>query len=116
PLAGHPPHAPTPPTPRRYPLTRPGSVGRCTDLSAPGCATDAQCGAGSTCLGGHCTSGVESACSGPGQCPNGAACLGGRCRVAPACIDDANCAPPLPGGPFPLLEPETRWGRHPPTG
>ena len=113
-LCGHHTQRPTSPTTQRYLLTRPGSVGRCTDLTALACGTDANCGAGAICLGGHCAASAEPACSGPAQCPSGAACLGGRCRVAPACIDDANCAAIFPSGHFACVEPETKWCRNAP--
>ncbi len=113
-LCGHHTQRPTSPTTQRYLLTRPGSVGRCTNLAAPACATDAACGPGATCLGGHCASGTEEVCAGSGQCAAGAKCLGGRCRVAPACVDDATCAALFPGGQFACVEPETRWCRNAP--
>src|SRR5262249_45759288 len=43
-LCGHHTQRPTAPTTQRYLLTRPGSVGRCTDLAAPSCNADADCG------------------------------------------------------------------------
>ncbi len=113
-LCGHHTQRPTAPTTQRYLLTRPGSVGRCTDLTAPACGTDAECGAGAICLGGHCAASAEPACGGPGQCPGGSVCLGGRCRVAPACVDDANCAAIFPSGHFACVEPETKWCRNAP--
>jgi hypothetical protein len=113
-LCGHHTQRPTAPTTQRYLLTRPGSVGRCTDLTAPSCGTDAQCGAGAICLGGHCAASAEPACSGAGQCPSGSACLGGRCRAAPACVDDANCEAIFPSGHFACVEPETKWCRNAP--
>jgi hypothetical protein len=102
------------PTTQRYLLTRPGSVGRCTNLDAAACSTDAQCGPGASCLGGHCTASTEPACSGSASCPTGALCLGGQCRVAPACVDDATCAALFPTGHFACVESETRWCRNAP--
>src|SRR5262249_30643514 len=113
-LCGHHTQRPTSPTTQRYLLTGRGSVGRCTDRSAPACATDAQCGPGATCLGGHCTLSGGQACSGSGQCPAGAKCLGGECRVAPACVDNATCAALFPGGQFACVEPGTKGGRKRP--
>jgi len=108
-LCGHHTQRPTAPTTQRYLLTRPGSVGRCTDLDAASCATDGQCGLGGTCLGGHCVSGAQPACSSSSQCGAGAICLGGSCRGGPSCVDDATCAALFPGGHSACVEPETRW-------
>jgi hypothetical protein len=113
-LCGHHTQRPTVPTTQRYLLTRPGSVGRCTNLDGPACGTDANCGAGATCLGGHCMESAEPACTSSTQCPQGALCLGGRCRVAPACIDDATCAALFPSSHMACAEPETRWCRNAP--
>jgi hypothetical protein len=113
-LCGHHTKQVTVPTTNRYLLTRPGSVGRCTNLDAPACSSDAQCGAGATCLGGHCTASAEPACTGSASCPAGALCLGGQCRVAPACVDDATCAALFPSGHFACVEPTTRWCRNAP--
>jgi arylsulfatase A-like enzyme len=113
-LCGHHTQRPTVPTSQRYLLTRPGSVGRCTNLNAPGCGSDGQCGAGATCLGGHCAQSAEPACSGTAQCPQGAVCLGGQCRRGPACVDDTNCAALFPGGHFACVEAGTRWCRNAP--
>jgi hypothetical protein len=114
-LCGHHTQRPTVPTTQRYLLTRPGSVGRCTNLGAAACRTDTQCGSGASCLGGHCTASTEPTCSGSASCPTGALCLGGKCRVAPACVDDATCAALFPGGHFACVEPETRWCRNAPS-
>ena len=54
-LCGHDTQRSTGPDNLRYLLTRQGSVGRCTLLSAPACSSDAQCPGGRVCLGGHCT-------------------------------------------------------------
>src|SRR5262245_15126484 len=85
-LCGHQTKRPTAPTRLRYLLTRPGTVGRCVNLAATTCTTDAECGPSDTCVGGHCTPTAEPACGSDAQCPAGAACLGGRCRTAPACV------------------------------
>ena len=53
-LCGHDTQRSTGPDNLRYLLTREGSVGRCTLLSAPACSSDAQCPGGRVCLGGHC--------------------------------------------------------------
>ncbi len=114
-LCGHHTQRPTSPTTERYLLSRPGSVGRCTDLDAPACSSDAECGAGANCIGGHCLQSAESACGGAAtQCGPGATCLGGRCRVAPSCVDDATCSALFPGGHTACVEPETFWCRNAP--
>jgi arylsulfatase A-like enzyme len=114
-LCGHHTQRPTAPTTQRYLLTRPGSVGRCTDLTAPSCTADADCGSAATCLGGHCVSGAEPACSSSSQCGAGAICLGGRCRGGPSCVDDATCTALFPGGHSTCVEPETRWCANAPS-
>jgi len=113
-LCGHHTKRPTAPTKLRYLLTRPGSVGRCTDLDAPACDTDQDCGSGITCLGGHCAATLESACSSTASCPSGALCLGGRCRIAPSCIDDGTCVALFPGRHSACAEKETKWCRNAP--
>ena len=113
-LCGHHTKHPTAPTKLRYLLTRPGSVGRCTNLDAPTCGTDQDCGPGLACLGGHCAATLESSCSGTASCPSGALCLGGRCRIAPSCIDDGTCAALFPGQNYACAEKETRWCRNAP--
>jgi hypothetical protein len=113
-LCGHHTKRPTAPTKLRYLLTRPGSVGRCTNLDAPACASDDDCGIGVTCLGGHCAASLEPPCSGAGSCPSGALCLGGRCRMAPSCIDDGTCAALFFAKHYACVEKETRWCRNAP--
>ncbi len=111
-LCGHKTQRPTAPTRLRYLLTRPGSVGRCVDLAAPACTTDAECGPAATCIGGHCLLTAEPACGTDAQCPAGAACLGGKCRMAPACLDDAACAQLFPQGDHACLEKDAKWCRN----
>lgn len=113
-LCGHETNKPTSPNTNRFLLTRPGAVGRCTNLDAPICATNAQCGAGEFCLGGHCMPAAEPACTTSAQCPTGAACLGKKCRVAPACLTDTECSAFFPSGTFGCVEPETKWCRNAP--
>ncbi len=113
-LCGHQTKRPTVPTKLRYLLTRPGSVGRCANLDAPACTTDADCGAGATCIGGHCAPTAEPACSPNGSCGPGAVCLGGQCRVAPPCIDDTTCRALFPGNNHACVEKETKWCRNAP--
>jgi hypothetical protein len=113
-LCGHETKRPRSPTRLRYLLTRPGSVGRCVDLSAPPCASDTGCGAGATCVGGHCIASADPACASRSECVPGAACLGGRCRPAPSCIDDAACAELFPAGVFACLDQQKRWCRNAP--
>jgi hypothetical protein len=108
-LCGHHTQRPTAPTTQRYLLTRPGSVGRCTDLDAPSCTSDGQCGLNATCLGGHCVSGAETVCSSSSQCRQGAVCLGGRCRGGPSCVDDATCASLFPIGHSACVESGAKW-------
>ncbi len=92
-LCGHQTQRPTAPTRNRFLLARPGSVGRCTRATNLPCTTSAECGAGQFCVGGFCAADVPStSCLSNAQCPAGAACLGQKCRMAPACIDDADCS------------------------
>jgi hypothetical protein len=113
-LCGHETQRTTTPSNRRYLLTGEGAVGRCTNLAAPACALDADCGAGGVCLGGRCMPTAEAACTTTKQCPAGAVCLGSRCRVGPSCIDDGECARLFPGGTFACVEKTTRWCRNAP--
>jgi hypothetical protein len=113
-LCGHQTQRPTAPSKLRYLLTRQGSVGRCVDLAAPACASDAECAAGTTCIGGRCTSTARAACGSGAQCAADAVCLGGRCRPAPACIDDAACSDLFAHGNHACVEKETKWCRNAP--
>ncbi|HEV7732790.1 MAG TPA: sulfatase-like hydrolase/transferase [Candidatus Binatia bacterium] len=113
-LCGHNTQKVTSPTKSRYLLTRPGSVGRCTVLTAPACTTDASCGANAFCLGGHCASRIETACAGTANCAAGAVCLGGRCRTAPSCIEDADCSALLPGRTVACVAKDKKWCRNSP--
>ena len=91
-LCGHQTKRTTTPTRNRFLLTRPGSVGRCTNASSQACTTAADCGGGQFCVGGFCAADAGATiCATNGQCPAGATCLGGKCRMAPACISDADC-------------------------
>jgi hypothetical protein len=91
-LCGHQTKRTASPTRNRFLLTRPGSVGRCTNASAQACTTAADCGSGQFCAGGFCaTDAGETTCTTTAQCPAGATCLGGKCRMAPACTDDSDC-------------------------
>jgi hypothetical protein len=91
-LCGHHTKRPTSPTRSRFLLTRPGSIGRCTKPTNPTCTTTADCGGGQFCVGGFCAAdNASTACLTSAQCPAGAACLGGQCRMAPVCLDDADC-------------------------
>jgi len=115
-LCGHQTQRAQSPTTNRYLLTRPGAVGRCTNLDAPACADDAPCGAGEFCLGGHCMPKVDGqACATSAACPAGALCLGGRCRSAPACLPDAGCDGLFPGGNAACVEPGRHWCRNDPS-
>ena len=113
-LCGHQTNRGDAPTTDRYLLTRPGTVGRCTDVDAPVCAADTDCGANAICLGGHCIGTAEPPCTASAQCGPGGACLNDRCVMGPACIDDAGCAGTLPGRSIACVEPETRWCRNAP--
>ena len=99
----------------RYLVTRPGSVGRCTLTSAPSCVSDATCGAGEFCLGGHCMPKTEPMCTSSATCPAGSLCLGGRCRVGPACVDDSDCTTALPGQSTACVQHATKWCRNSPS-
>jgi hypothetical protein len=112
-LCGHDTQRPTSPTDFRYLLTRAGAVGRCTNLAAPACSSDAQC-PGGVCLGGHCAPAAEPACSATAQCPAGAVCLDNTCRAGPSCIEDADCGRLFPGQRFACVDKETRWCRNAP--
>ena len=62
--------------------------------SAPGCATDSQCGAGNVCLNGSCA--TQGTCSTNAGCAQNQVCLGGTCAtcsggVCPECVVDAHC-------------------------
>ena len=111
-LCGHDTKRSTVPEQGRYLLTREGSVGRCTNLAAASCVSDGNCLASESCIGGHCTPRAEPACTTTSQCPVGAVCLGLKCRVAPPCIEDADCGRLFPGGSYACVEKATRWCRN----
>jgi arylsulfatase A-like enzyme len=113
-MCGHQTKRSRSPTRNRYLLTRPGSVGRCTNLAAPSCSSDAQCSATQFCLGGHCMPKNEPTCSNTAQCPAGALCLGGRCRPAPACVTDVGCGKIFPNGNYACVEAGTHWCQNAP--
>lgn len=113
-LCGHQTKRGRSPTRNRYLLTRPGSVGRCTNLSAPACIVDAQCTATQFCLGGHCMPKGEPACSTNAQCPGGALCLGGRCRSGPPCVTDVGCDKLFPNGDYACVAPGALWCQNAP--
>jgi hypothetical protein len=113
-LCGHETEKSTTPTLDRYLLTRAGSVGRCTMTTAPACATDAECGAGAFCLGGHCLATAEPVCATSADCAPGAACLGGQCRVGPSCTADDDCTG-LVGAGSACVAKEQKWCRNAPS-
>ena len=113
-LCGHETEKSTVPTLDRYLLTRAGSVGRCTLLAAPACSSDAECGAGQFCLGGHCLATAEPACTTSADCAAGAACLGGQCRVGPSCLEDSDCTG-LVGAGSACVAKEQLWCRNAPS-
>ena len=78
---GHHTQRGTAPTRQRYLLTRPGSVGRCVDVTLTACASAADCKTGEICLGGHCEAVSPTGCNSSAQCAQGSICLGGKCRV-----------------------------------
>jgi hypothetical protein len=91
-MCGHQTKRPAAPTRNRFMLTRPGSVGRCTRSANTACTTSGDCGVNEFCVGGFCAPNVGSTpCASNVQCGAGAVCLGQVCRMAPACIDDADC-------------------------
>jgi hypothetical protein len=113
-LCGHQTKRPTSPTRNRFLLTRPGTVGRCTNPAKPACTTAADCAVGEFCVGGFCaTDAASTVCSTSAQCPAGAACLGSRCRMAPACLSDGDCAALVGGGSVCAGKAET-WCRNAP--
>ena len=114
-MCGHDTNKSTVPSQSRYLITRQGSVGRCANLAAPACSTDAQCSASASCIGGHCMPRFGPACVTQDQCPVGSVCLGNKCRVAPACISNTDCAGLFPGDNYACVEQETRWCRNDPS-
>ena len=113
-MCGHETQKSTSPDQSRYLITREGSVGRCTNLAAPACGSDADCG-GAACVGGHCMPRNEPFCSNGAQCPTGAVCLGGKCRSAPSCVEDADCGHLFPGQSYACVEKDARWCRNDPS-
>src|SRR5262249_56728225 len=92
-LCGHHPQRGTAPPRQRYLLTRPGSVGRCVDVTLPACATAADCKAGEICLGGRCEAVSPTGCNSSTQCAQGSICLGGKCRVGPPRVAPSTSVP-----------------------
>jgi Sulfatase len=113
-LCGHHTQRGTAPTRQRYLLTRPGSVGRCVDVTLPACATAADCKAGEICLGGHCEAVSPTGCNSSTQCATGSICLGGKCRVGPPCIDAATCVIAYSSFNVQCAEQATKWCRNAP--
>jgi len=113
-LCGHQTKRGTAPMRNRYLLTRPGSVGRCTNLAAPACETAAECQANELCLGGHCMPEGGGACAASGDCPAGALCLAGRCESGPPCLETPGCDGHFPGGGYACVEEDALWCRNAP--
>src|SRR5262249_40779971 len=113
-LCGHHTQRGTAPTRQRYLLTRPGSVGRCVDVTLPACATAADCKAGEICLGGRCEAVSPTGCNSSTQCAKGSICLGGKCRVGPPCIDAATCVIAYSSFNVQCAEQATKWCRNAP--
>src|SRR5262249_33921775 len=59
-----------------YLLTRPGSVGRCVDVTLPACTSTAGCAAGRVCIGGHPVPPTGTGCRHPAPGPEGVRVLG----------------------------------------
>jgi hypothetical protein len=113
-ICGHLTKRTTSPNRSRYLLTRPGSIGRCTNPANAACTTSADCQANEFCLGGHCAADVgEIPCTTFTPCPAGAACLGGKCRMGPACLDDTDCNA-LVGAGFVCAGKPDKWCRNAP--
>ena len=111
-LCGHDTKRSSTPEPFRYLVTRDGSVGRCTNLAATSCVSDANCTLGELCIGGHCMTRSHPSCTADADCPVGGVCLGLECRVAPPCIEDADCGRLFPGGSYACVEKTTHWCRN----
>jgi peptidoglycan-associated lipoprotein len=62
--------------------------GKCDDgkCAAGGCTSDAQCGAGESCIDGAC-----KACTSDAQCGPGGKCMGGTCKRPKKCVKDEEC-------------------------
>jgi len=114
-LCGHQTKRGTAPNRNRYLLTRPGAVGRCTDVAAPACEQSDECGADAFCLGGHCMPAAGGACTSTAACPAGALCLGGRCESAPPCLAAVGCDGHFPDGGFACVDAEKLWCRNDPS-
>jgi hypothetical protein len=113
-LCGHETQRSTTPTRNRYLVTRPGSIGRCTNAATSACTRTADCAAGEFCLGGHCAPDTPATlCAGTSSCASGAVCLDGICREGPACQDDSDCAALL-GTDFVCTAKDQRWCRNQP--
>jgi hypothetical protein len=114
-LCGHWTQRGVSPSRLRYLLTRPGGVGRCTNLDAATCTASSDCGAGSFCLGGHCAPATEPSCRRASDCAAGTVCLGGTCQSGPACLSDGDCASLLPGLRTACVDQPKHWCRNDPS-
>jgi hypothetical protein len=113
-MCGHQSKRPTTPTRNRYLLTRPGSVGRCTNTANTACTTSAECGSNRFCLGGFCAiNALPTPCASNAACASGALCLGGACRVGPVCLDDSDCTAML-GPTYACMAKPQKWCRNAP--
>jgi hypothetical protein len=113
-ICGHQTKRPTVPTRNRYLLTRPGSVGRCTNTASAACTTSADCPPNRFCLGGRCANdGAPTPCASTAACGPGAICVGGFCRVGPVCLDDTDCASML-GPSYVCTAKAQNWCRNAP--
>jgi hypothetical protein len=99
---------------QRYLLTRPGTVGRCVDVTLKACTTAANCAAGEACLSGRCTPVTDRSCSTTAQCPKGSLCLAGQCHAGPPCLDDTSCVTSFGSLSVRCLGRQTKWCRNAP--
>jgi len=113
-LCGHQTKRGTTPTKNRYLVTRPGSVGRCTNLAAAACESAADCQAEEFCLGARCMPAGGGACAQASDCPSGALCLAGRCESAPPCLRAVGCDGHFPAGDYACVAADTLWCRNAP--
>jgi hypothetical protein len=112
-MCGHQSKRPTTPTRNRYLLTRPGTVGRCTNTAATACTTSADCSANRFCLGGFCAIDSATPCASNAACGAGALCLDGTCHIGPVCLDDSDCTGMF-GPTYVCTAKQQKWCRNAP--
>lgn len=113
-LCGHATQRGSAPSRQRYLLTRPGSVGRCVDVTLPACQGTSDCAGGRTCIGGRCMTTVETGCASTAQCAKGSLCLAGRCVAGPPCLDDVSCISAFQNLAAHCAAREAKWCRNAP--